>query len=118
MKTSKHRARTRRATFEQRTQLLAAFERSGKTAAAFARRHRLNYTTFCGWRQRQAKTAPGFVQVELPPPAAPADLSGEASTKAQLVIELGGSARLRLTSVSQLELAVRLLQALNPAHPC
>lgn len=56
----------RRTDAARRAQLLAAFERSGLSAAAFARRHGLHYTTFCGWRQRrtQAKTALAFVQVE------------------------------------------------------
>jgi hypothetical protein len=51
---------------KRRAQLLAAFDRSGLTAAAFARRHGIQYTTFCGWRHRRAKASPGFVQVELP----------------------------------------------------
>ena len=54
--------------------------------AAFARQHKLNYTTFCGWRQRRAKTnsSPAFVEIELP--AVP--------TPAGLVIELGPAARM------------------------
>jgi transposase-like protein len=53
---------------DQRAQLLAAFERSGLSGAAFARQHGIHYTTFCGWRQRQAKARPAFVQVELAAP--------------------------------------------------
>lgn len=80
------------------------------SAAAFARQQGLNYTTFCGWRQRrrQAKASPEFVQVELA--GVPAG--------AELVIELSGSARMRLASVGQIELAARLLQALNAPAPC
>ena len=94
----------------RRAQLLAAFERSGLSAAAFARQHHLHYTTFCNWRQRQgqAKSAPDFVQVELPPPPAPAEL----------VLELGPFARVRITKAGQLELAARLLQVLSQATPC
>jgi hypothetical protein len=81
------------------------------SAAAFARQHQLHYTTFCNWRQRQAKAnpAPGFVEVELsaPPPAA-----------AELVLELGTQARVRITDAGQIELAARLLQALRPSTPC
>ena len=89
---------------------LAAFDRSGLSAAAFTRRHGLNYTTFCGWRQRRAKakTSPAFVQVELPEPAVPAEL----------VIELGAQARLRISSAGQIALAVRLLQSLNAKTAC
>ena len=87
-----------------------AFDRSGLSAAAFARQHRLNYTTFCGWRQRRAnaKPAPAFVQVELPEPAAPVEL----------MIELGAQSRMPITSTGQIELAVRLLQALNARSAC
>ena len=109
MKNSDHASRQRRGT-AQRAHLLAAFARSGLSAAAFARQHRLNYTTFCGWRQRRAQTkvSPAFVEVELPTPAAPVEL----------VIELGVHARLRLTAAEQIELAARLLQTLNAPRPC
>lgn len=112
MKTSNGspRCRLRRTHADRRVQLLAAFDRSGLSAAAFARQQGLNYTTFCGWRHRRtkAKASPGFVQVELagaPPPA-------------ELVIELNGRARMRISSVGQIELVARLLQALNPATSC
>jgi transposase-like protein len=103
-------ARRPRTTPARRTQLLATFERSGLSAAAFARQQGLNYTTFCGWRQREAKTepSPGFVQVELPTPEA----------AAELVIELGASARMRITEAGQIVLAVRLLRALQSPTPC
>jgi transposase-like protein len=90
-----------------RAQFLAAFDRSGLSAAAFARQHGLNYTTFCGWRQHRskAKPSPGFVQVELPAPA-------------ELVIELSACGRMRITSVSQMELAAYLLHRLHATAPC
>jgi hypothetical protein len=89
---------------------LTAFDRSGLSAAAFARQHGLTYTTFCGWRYRRAKTkaSPEFVQVELPAPAA----------SAELVVELHTQARLHLTHAGQLDLAARLIQALHPPTPC
>lgn len=103
------RPRRSRISRTRRTQLLAAFERSGLSAAAFARQHRLHYTTFCGWRARQSKAnpSPGCVEMELsaPPPV-------------ELVVELGGAARLRITDVGQIELAARLLQALSTPPPC
>jgi hypothetical protein len=109
---SRHRAR--RTDAAQRSQLLAQFDRSGLSAAAFARQEGIHYTTFCGWRQRrdQAKASPDFVQVELTPSAAPVDLA-----KAEVVIE-PGVARLRLSSPVQLPLAARLLQCLNAPPPC
>lgn len=112
MKTSNGFARLRpsRISPTRRARLLAQFERSGLSGAAFARQHRLHSTTFCGWRARQTKgsPAPGFVQVELsasPPPV-------------ELVVELGGAARLRITDVGQIELAARLFQALSAPTPC
>ena len=104
------RPRRSRATIARRAQLLAAFVRSGLSAAAFARQHHLHYTTFCGWRQRQAKASPspGFVQVELSSSPAPTEL----------VLEWGAHARVRITDAGQVELAARLLQALNTPTPC
>ena len=104
------RRRAARTGAAQQAQLLAAFERSGLSASAFARQHGIHYTTFCGWRQRreQAKPSPGFVQVELPEPAPPVEL----------VVELGGTVRLRLTAVAQIPLAARLLQTLNASRSC
>ena len=94
----------------QRAKILAAFDRSGLSAAEFARRHDLNYTTFCGWRQRRDKnkSLPAFVEIEVPAPLAPVEL----------LIELGAQARLRLESTAQIELTARLLQALNAPRPC
>jgi transposase-like protein len=93
---------------KRRIQLLAAFDRSGLSASTFARRHGIHYTTFCGWRQRQAKASPSFVQVELTTPAAPVEL----------LIELGAQARLRITSTAQIQLAARLLHDLNAPVSC
>jgi transposase-like protein len=103
--------RRRRRTFpQQRTAWLAAFERSGLSAAAFARQQGLPYTTFCAWRHRQARThpTPAFVEVEVLQPSA----------SAGLVIELGAQARLRLTSAAQMELAVAFVHRLNALSPC
>ena len=100
----------RRTSATRRTQLLAAFDRSGLSAAAFARQHGIHYTTFCNWRQRRAtvKPSPAFVPVELASVPVPAEL----------VIELSAHARMRLTSAGQIELAARLLQALNAPSAC
>lgn len=73
MKASRFRTRSPRTDAAQRAQVLVAFDRSGLSAAAFARQQGLNYTTFCGWRQRRAKAnpSPAFVQVELAPAPTP-----------------------------------------------
>ena len=108
MKTS-HRT-CRRTDAAQRAELLAAFDRSGLSAAVFARRYGIHYTTFCAWRAQRAKTkaSPAFVQVEL----------GGAPAWAGLVIELGGGVRLRIESPAQISLAAQLVQQLNAARPC
>ena len=95
---------------QRRARLLAAFDRSGLSAAAFARRERLNYTTLCGWRHRRArsKATPAFIEVEVPGPA----------TVGPLTIELGKVARLTMTCASQIELVAALIQALNPKSAC
>jgi hypothetical protein len=105
---SPHR-RAPRSDAVRRTQLLAAFERSGLSAADFARQQGIQYTTFCGWRRRRdlAKASPDFVQIELASPTPPSEL----------VLEVG-VARLRLVSVAQLPLAAGLLQLLQEARPC
>ncbi len=93
----------------RRAQLLASFDRSGLSVAAFARQQGIHPTTLYGWRQRQGRgrTSPASVQVELAPPAAPAEL----------MIELG-PARLRLVSAAQVPLVARLLQAFNDSRSC
>ena len=78
------------------------------SAAAFARRHGLHYTTFCGWRQRRSKASPGFVQVELPPAPGPVEL----------VVELAPHARICITSGDHIDLVARLLQALHTPATC
>ena len=94
----------------RRTQLLAAFDRSGLSAAAFARQQGIGYTTFCGWRHRRAKTktSPTFVEVELPGPAA----------AVELLIEVGAHTRLRVSSAGQVELAARFLHCFNALASC
>src|SRR5512136_605048 len=99
------RSRRRRTPSSRRAQLLAAFDRSGLSAAAFARQHDIGYTTFCGWRHRRtkAKASPGFIEVELPGRRA----------AVELLIEVGAHTRLRISSAGQIELAARFLHCFN-----
>jgi transposase-like protein len=104
------RRRRQRILPRRRTQLLAAFDRSGLSAAAFARQHGVGYSTFCGWRHRRGKTppSPAFVEVELPGSAA----------AVELLIEVGVPARLRISSTAQMELAARFLHRFNALTSC
>jgi len=94
---------------ERRERLLSRFERSGMSAAAFAKKHSINYTTFCGWRQRaraEQCSKPQLVEVELEP-----------AQDRGVEIELGGGCRLRLERREQAGLAAALLRELG-AGPC
>lgn len=110
MKTSKPSYRAGRTDAARRVRLLGEFERSELSAADFARRHGIHYTTFCGWRARRDKTnpSPAFVQVEVSGVAAPSGL----------IVELGGRVRMRVESEAQIALAAKLVQQLNPGRPC
>ena len=100
--------RQRRTNPAERAELLDAFERSGLSGAAFARKHGIRYGTFDVWRRQRRKADPGFVQVEVAP----------AQRSVDLVIEFGTGARLRLATAEQVALAAQLLQALNSRQPC
>jgi len=104
------RRRRRQTSLSRRAELLAAFGRSGLSAAAFARQQGLPYTTFCAWRHRQApaKPCPAFVEVEVAEPVA----------GVELMIEVGSQARLRIRSAAELELAARFLRRLNALASC
>jgi len=58
----------------QRLALIEAFRASGVSMAAFARRERINYTTFAGWMHRAGSVAPSspirFAEVKVPTLAA------------------------------------------------
>jgi hypothetical protein len=103
------RRRAPRTDAARRAQLLSAYDRSGLSAADFARQQGVHYTTFCGWRHRRdrGQARPAFVQVEMAPSAPPSEL----------VIEVG-LARLRVGSVAQLPLAAGLVRLLREGGPC
>ena len=91
----------RRFTATEREQLLTELDRSGLTAAAFARERQLTYATLCHWRHQRARgkrVAFAGVEIVSPPVVEP------------LVIEFGSHARLRLSSPAQVELVATLLK--------
>lgn len=91
--------------------MLAAFERSGDSAAAFAREHGIAYSTFCSWRHQQPAAdapSPGFVEVALDVPSAPVGL----------VVEVGSKVRLHLSAADQVGLAAQLIRALEDTESC
>ena len=90
---------------ERRERLLSRFERSGRSAAACARKHSINYTTFCGWRKRarvSENPEPQLVEVELEP-----------AKECGIDVDLGGGCRMRLKGHEQASLAAALLRELG-----
>jgi transposase-like protein len=102
-----------RATREQRRVILAEFERSGMSAAQFARRAGLKYSTFAFWVQRYRRT-------KRPARTAPVRLLEAVLTTATpataLTLLLPGGARLEIRAASQIPLAAALVHALE--KPC
>lgn len=104
---TKGRVRTSK---EQRRVLLVEFARSGLSAAQFARRTGLKYSTFALWVQRYRRTKrPGhkpplrlLEAVVTPPPS----LSG-------LLVQLPGGAQVELRAANQIALVVALVRALE-----
>ena len=106
---TKGRVRTSK---EQRRVILAEFERSGMSAAEFARRTGLKYSTFALWVQHHRRT-------KRPARKAPVRLLEAVlttSTPATLQVLLPGGARLEIREADQIPLAAALVQAL--ARPC
>jgi len=90
---------------------LAAFERSGDSAAAFAREQGIAYSTFCVWRRQQPRaphSSPGFVEVAPDVPPAPVGL----------VVAVGSQVRLHVSAPDQVVLAAQLIRALEDTGSC
>jgi transposase-like protein len=102
-----------RTTREQRRLILAEFARSGMSAAAFARRTGLKYSTFAFWVQHQRRRPQPGRKSPVRLLEAVVALAGSA---APLPVVLPGGARLELREASQVPLAAALLHAL--ARPC
>jgi transposase-like protein len=101
------RVRTSR---EQRRVILAEFERSGMSAAQFARRTGLKYSTFAFWVQR-------YRRIKRPDRKSPLRLLEAVLTTATpataLTLLLPGGARLEIRAASQIPLAAALVHALE-----
>ena len=100
-----------RASKEQRRVLLAKFAQSGMSAAQFARRTGLKYSTFAGWLQRYRR-----VKRPARKPAMRLLEAVVAPAAELLVVHLPGGARLEMSDASQIPLAAALVRALE--KPC
>ena len=98
-----------RTTREQRRLILAEFQRSGMSAAAFARRAGLKYSTFAFWVQHQRRRPqPGR---QSPVRLLEAVVAAVPSSSG-LRVQLPGGAILELREASQIPLVAALLHAL------
>jgi len=106
---TKGRVRTSK---EQRRVILAQFDSSGMSAAQFAQRSGLKYSTFARWVQRyprtkrpERKSSVRLLEAVLAP----------TSIGAALPVQLPGGARLEIHEASQVPLVAALLRALEPS---
>ena len=98
---------------EQRRAILGEFERSGVSAAQFAQRAGVKYSTFAAWVQRYRRTKrPGL----KPSVRLLEALVAPASLNSALQVELPGGARLEIREASQIPLVAALVRALE--KPC
>jgi transposase-like protein len=103
-----------RASKEQRRMILAEYERSGVSAAQFARQTGLKYSTLAYWliRYRRSKPQGARAAVRL----LEAVVEENSGDKKPLVLELPGGARMEIKDAQQAALAGALLRTL--ARPC
>lgn len=106
-----------RASKEQRRVILAEFERSGVSAAQFAKLTGLKYSTLAGWLQRYRRGKPkGPQRVRLLEAVVEQTPASGGKSVLALVVELPCGARLEIGDVKQVPLAVALLRSLQ--EPC
>jgi hypothetical protein len=100
----------------QRRTILAEFERSGMSAAQFAKRTGLKYSTLAGWLQRARRNQPLKRARRLRLLEAVVESTAGMVAGAALVLELPGGVRLALVDERQAALAAVLVREL--AKPC
>jgi transcriptional regulator with XRE-family HTH domain len=100
----------------QRRTILAEFERSGMSAAQFAKRTGLKYSTLAGWLQRARRNPPLKRARRLRLLEAVVESTAGTVAGATLVLELPGGVRLALADERQAALAAVLVRELT--KPC
>jgi len=100
-----------RASKEQRRLILAEFERSGVSAARFAKQTGLKYSTLAGWLQRYRRAKPGgrARQVRLLEAVVEQAQKPGPQNPGVLVLQLPGGARVEIGDVRQAALAAALV---------
>jgi transposase-like protein len=107
-----------RASKEQRRLILAEFERSGGSAAQFAKVAGLKYSTFAAWVQRHRRCQPSKLarQVRLLEATVDQTASIEDAKSSGVVLRLVGGAEIQITDSKQIPMAAALVRAV--ARPC
>jgi transposase-like protein len=95
---------------EQRRVLLAEFERSGLSAARFARQTGLKYSPFAFWVQRYRRTKRSPAK---PPLRLLEAVVAPVAVEVTLLVQLPGGARVELREANQIPLVVALVRALE-----
>jgi transposase-like protein len=106
---------------EKRNAILDEFERSGVSAAQFAKLVGLKYSTLAGWRQRYRRRKPPGrrPRVRLLEALVDPNLSAGSSPSPALRLCLPGEIRLEVCCAAQVPLAVALVKALQtPVTGC
>jgi transposase-like protein len=103
-----------RASKEQRRVILAEFERSGVSAAQFAKLTGLKYSTLAGWLQRYRRTKPPgrARQVRLLEAVVEQSPGAGGQNPTVMVLQLPGGVRLEVADERQAALAAVLVRAL------
>jgi transposase-like protein len=110
---SKGRVRVSKA---QREMILAEFERGGVSAAQFAQRTGLKYSTLAGWLQRYRRAKPRRRARTVRLLEALVGSAQGTGAGVSLVLELPGGVRLEVADEKQAALAAMVVRAL--AKPC
>jgi len=105
-----------RASKEQRRLILAEFERSGVSAARFAKLTGLKYSTLAGWLQRYRRTKPPGRARQVRLLEAVVEQAHGGGQPPLATLQFPGGARMEIHNVQQAALAADLLRAL--ARPC
>jgi hypothetical protein len=103
-----------RASKEQRRLILAEFERSRMSAAQFAKRAGLKYSTLAGWlqRYRRAKSKGRSEPVRLLEAVVEQARPGAAPSAALLVLRLAGGSQVEIADAKQISLVAALVREL------
>jgi hypothetical protein len=101
---------------EQRRLVLGEFERSGISAARFAKLTGIKYSTFAGWLQRQRRTKPKGQARTVRLLEAVVEQAQGGGGHLPLTLELPGGSQVEITDAKQLPLVAALVRAL--AQPC